>query len=68
METEIHARGAYGRTYTSADAVRADWKAGKDFQDAVSGRYLNIEDARTYGLSVCVRYSNDRKIVALTNN
>lgn len=67
MAAEIHARGAYGRTYTSAAAVRADWNAGKDFQDAISGRYLNLDTAQEMHLVVWIRYANDRKLVQVYN-
>jgi hypothetical protein len=35
---------AYGRDYTSAKAVIADWRAGKDFEDVLSGSYVNRDD------------------------
>lgn len=58
---DIHALPAYGRDYKSAAAVRADWAAGKDFQCAVSGRYLSIRDA-TPG-EVWIRYARMTKVV-----
>lgn len=58
---DIHALPAYGRDYKSAAAVRADWAAGKDFQCAVSGRYLSIRDV-TPG-EVWVRYARMTKVV-----
>lgn len=54
---------AYGRDYKSQKQVREDWKSGKDFQDARSGQYLNVEDAKRLGLKVIVRYDNHRKVV-----
>lgn len=50
---------AYGRDYTSAKAVKADWDAGKDFliQDMSSphdGRYINKPQA--IGLTLQIRY------------
>jgi hypothetical protein len=41
---------AYGRDYTSAKAVKADWDAGKDFvindmSHKDDGRYINKADA-----------------------
>lgn len=27
----VEVSGAYGRTYATADAMRADWQAGRDF-------------------------------------
>ena len=35
--------GAYGRTYTTKDAILADWRAGKDFK-ICSGPYCSIRD------------------------
>jgi hypothetical protein len=52
---------AYGRTYNSKAAIRADWLAGKDFQiasyGADTGRYINREDAERSDLAcLLVRY------------
>lgn len=53
---------AYGRDYTTAKAVKADWKAGKDFKDTASGAYVNKADAERLGLSVTLRYSKQLKV------
>lgn len=57
---------AYGRDYKSQAAVKADWKAGKDFivADVMSphaGRYVNNQDFPS-GL-VMARYARNTKIV-----
>jgi hypothetical protein len=58
---------AYGRDYTNQAQVRADWEAGKDFRDPVSGRYLSIRDVQADpSLHVHVRYANGRKLVQVT--
>ncbi len=41
---DIHATPAYGRDYKSKSAVLADWNAGKDFRDALTGQYLSARD------------------------
>ena len=50
---------AYGRDYTSAKAVKADWEAGKDFKIATfgsnMGRYVNKDDAPK-GATLQIRY------------
>lgn len=58
----IEVSPAYGRDYTTAKAVKADWKAGKDFQDLASGSYVNKEDAERLDLNVTIRYANLRKV------
>ena len=35
--------GAYGRTYTTKDAILKDWNAGKDFA-VCNGPYCSIRD------------------------
>jgi len=57
---------AYGRDYKSQKAVKAAWKAGKDFivADLFSGddgRYINIQDAK--GIPIMVRYKDMTQIV-----
>lgn len=51
---------AYGRDYTSAKAVKADWLAGKDFRiesyGPDMGRYIGKEEADREGLTVHIRY------------
>jgi len=51
---------AYGRDYTSAKAVKADWQAGKDFRiesyGPDMGRYIGKEEADAEHLTVMIRY------------
>ena len=63
MSTWIEATPAYGRDYKNQAAVKADWKANKDFCDTTSGRYVNASDAAKYGLKVVVRYARGAKLV-----
>jgi len=62
---------AYGRMYSSQQAVQEDWDKGKDFQiqDVSSrwnGSYINKEDAKGGGIQeVVVRYSGGRKSVTI---
>lgn len=58
---DIHALPAYGRDYKSAAAVKADWAAGKDFQCALTGRYLSARD--NVPGEVWVRYARLTKLV-----
>ena len=58
---DIHALPAYGRDYKSAAAVMVDWKAGKDFQCAVTGQYLSVRDV--VPAQVWVRYAKRTKLV-----
>ena len=58
---DIHALPAYGRDYKSAQAVLADWKAGKDFLDFLEGFYFSIRDSRPE--QVWVRYDKRTKLV-----
>ena len=58
---DVHALPAYGRDYKSAEAVIADWKAGKDFLDFLEGYYFSIRDARPE--QVWVRYDKRTKLV-----
>jgi hypothetical protein len=58
---DIHTVPAYGRDYRSAAAALADWNAGKDFRDAVTGQYLSIRD--DVPGDVWIRYDKLRKIV-----
>ena len=58
---DIHALPAYGRDYKSAQAVIADWKAGKDFLDFLEGHYFSIRDSRPE--QVWVRYDKRTKLV-----
>jgi len=61
MFDSITAVPAYGRDYRSAEAVRTDWRAGKDFRCAVTGRYLSERDMG--GREVWVRYAKLTKSV-----
>ena len=55
-------RGAYGRSYTSQNSIKADFLNGLDFQLVDSGQYINLEDCQRGGIpSLTVRYSADRK-------
>lgn len=61
----IEAIPAYGRDYTAATHVRKDWDAGKDFQVAISGQYINKADAAREGTKVQVYFDKERKSVVL---
>lgn len=63
--TYIEAIPAYGRDYKNQKDVRADWSAGKDFQDPMSGSFLNKQDAESLGLKVIIRYDKMMKVVAM---
>ena len=58
---DVHAVPAYGRDYKSAQAVLADWKAGKDFQDFIMGCYFSIRDNRPE--QIWVRYDKRTKLI-----
>ena len=58
---DIHALPAYGRDYKSKASVLADWQAGKDFQCAITGRYLSVRD--NLPAQVWIRYSKLTKLV-----
>lgn len=61
---DIHAVPAYGRDYKSKAAVIADWNAGKDFQDTLTGQYFSARDFDiTFHPEVWVRYSRMTKII-----
>lgn len=60
---DIHALPAYGRDYRSAEQVRDAWKQGKDFRDALSGRYFSRNTAEIAGHEVWVRYARQTKIL-----
>jgi hypothetical protein len=61
----------YGREYTSAKAVKADWSSGKDFtiEDFSSpwcGKPINLEDAKAAGIgSVNIRFAKMTKVVVI---
>ena len=65
---DIHAIPAYGRDYKSKSAVLADWNAGKDFRDALTGQYLSVRDFPSkyppgHHPEIWVRYSRLTKIM-----
>lgn len=48
---------AYGRVYTKQADVMADWKNGKDFQDAFTRQYLSVNTPAEYlRPGVTIRY------------
>jgi hypothetical protein len=61
MFDTVTAVPAYGRDYRSAEAVRTDWRAGKDFKCALTGQYLSERDMG--GREVWVRYAKSTKTV-----
>jgi len=60
---------SYGRDYKSARAVKADWKADKDFTIASMGsdcgRYCNRSDLIGNESTVTIRYNRLRNIVMI---
>lgn len=58
---------AYGRDYKSQAAVKADWKANKDFSvvdyGPNYGRATNKEDCDQMDVKVMVRYDRLTKVV-----
>jgi hypothetical protein len=44
----IRVTSAYGRKYTSAEIVRQDWEADKDFHMTDGGGYINRSDWQKY--------------------
>lgn len=52
---------AYGRDYIDESNVISDWNANKDFQDTLSGSYLNKQDCERLGVKVIVQYSQRMK-------
>lgn len=65
---DIHAIPAYERDYKSKAAVLADWNAGKDFQDTLTGQYFSVRDFPAkyppgYHPQIWVRYSRLSKIM-----
>ena len=63
--TYLVAVPAYGRDYTSAKAVRADWDAGKDFRCMPQGAYINKQDAAQAGITVNLRFHRLTKVVVI---
>lgn len=57
---------AYGRDYTTLEAVTRDFNEGKDFR-VPQGAYANKEDLKAMGhTSVQIRYDRQRKVVSFT--
>ena len=54
---------AYGRDYKSAKAVKADWEAGKDFQDSQSGSY--ISNTSGFKGTLEIRYAHLTRVVVI---
>ena len=67
--THLTVRAAYGRSYKNIPSIRADWDAGKDFRIATlgpnDGRYINKQDADRGGVTINVRYNNDRSVTVI---
>ena len=60
----ITVSGAYGRDYKSKRAALEDWHAGKDFAiRGMSSGYVSRSEAEADGLTVSIRYNNDRSVV-----
>ncbi len=53
---------AHGRDYKTANDVKADWLAGKDFKMA-SGQYCSVRDFP--GRSVTIRYAQMRRFTVI---
>lgn len=58
---DIHGVPAYGRDYKSMAAVKADWAAKKDFRDALSGQYFNIDSG--IKAEIWIRYAKLTKLM-----
>ena len=61
---------AYGRAYTDEATIRADWAEGKDFTiNDVSckwdGSYINKEQADDDGITVNIRYNDNRSVCVI---
>jgi hypothetical protein len=56
---------AYGRDYKNQAAVKADWKADKDFWVAGSMMACNKSDAEREGANVIIRYDRLMKVVGV---
>lgn len=61
---------AYGRDYTSAKAVKADWTAGKDFRiesyGPDMGRYIGKSEADAEHLTVHIRYKGLTQVCVIS--
>lgn len=64
---------AYGRTYTSQRAIRADWEAGKDFlvndfsspwDGKPANRQSFVDDGVPCGTTIIVRYGQQLEKIA----
>ena len=53
---------AYGRDYKTANDVKVDWLAGKDFK-TISGQYCSVRDFPDQ--SVTIRYAQMRKCTVI---
>ena len=63
---------AYGRDYTSAKAVKADWNANKDFViqdffDKYDGKPINKEQADQHYGAVMIYYNAMQKFTVIKN-
>lgn len=62
---------AYGRDYSTAEAVLIDWHSGRDFQIATifskdCGRYTSIRDLSKFpGKHVRIRYNKLTKYILI---
>lgn len=66
MSGHLTIKPAYGRKYTTAEAVKADWNGGKDFQILGAGSYINNQDADAFGVrSVTIQYGNKRTTIVI---
>lgn len=59
MAEYIEVRAAYGREYKRQADIQADYNAGMDFQMALTGQYVNKQDAEEQNLKLMVRYNRD---------
>lgn len=64
--TWIEVTPAYGRDYKNQKEVKQAWAENKDFRETVTGQYINKEEAEKLGVSVLVRYANDKKVMKVT--
>jgi hypothetical protein len=67
----VNAIPAYGRDYTTAKAVKADWADGKDFRicdnfNPDDGRYVNRQDCKP-GEKIRIRYKRLTEVVIFNN-
>ncbi len=66
MTRYVSAIPAYGRDYTTEEAVRADWAAKKDFltRDLMVHDYVNIDD-KPANVQLNIRYDKQREICVI---